>query len=736
MPASIPALPFEHPDAIPLGQSFSMQETDGWIYYFSNLEPIDFHAADDLHHRNWRIGFLVEQCGVKPVALAEAFCMSVRTVQRHVKRFREEGKAGVYRRARPRSRVVVDARMARRATSLLAEGKSGRSVAETLGISPSTFHENLRAGRIARPAFLSSPGGATGPAERDSRDREATMGRATHDVAGRMAAAAGLLDEAAPVFSEKAEMVENGGVLTALPCLVREGLPGEAARHLRLPKGYYGLVPVLLFLAFLFLARTRNPERLRYQPPGEWGRLLGLDRCPEVKTLRRKIKAISADGGAVDDWQRSLAAAWVRETDAATLAVDGHVKVYSGRKGNLPKKFVPRQKLCLKASSSCWINALGGAPLLCIHRQLDPGLVKSIETEVVPALGELGVLSPEAPDLTVAGCGEPALTLVFDREGWSPALFRRLARRGVAAITWRKGRKGEDWAASDFAECQVPISGPSRTSSAKVPLAEKKVVLLEGFEVREIRRRLPCGRQVAIVSTHPGLSKERIAGAMFSRWSQENFFKYMRDEFNLDALTFHGPGGCRPASDGGQPRRAGTRPAVAPRESPPRNPAKQDRRHPQRAPGPEKPEGSTKTPGAPGNLGSRARKPCRAPRRKARGNPENHRSQGSARRSAPQRPAKSRTHLRRPHPHHRLACRNRHDARHRRSTGQQTERTRNAPEPVHLARRHPARPQRRHPPRPHPGTGQRSLRKTHLTAPARTQQDTHNLSRNHPDTGL
>ena len=122
-----------------------------------------------------------------------------------------------------------------------------------------------------------------------------------------MAAAAGLLDEAAPVFSEKAEMVENGGVLTALPCLVREGLPGEAARHLRLPKGYYGLVPVLLFLAFLFLARTRNPERLRYQPPGEWGRLLGLDRCPEVKTLRRKIKAISADGGAVDDWQRSLA---------------------------------------------------------------------------------------------------------------------------------------------------------------------------------------------------------------------------------------------------------------------------------------------------------------------------------------------------------------------------------------------------------------------------------------------
>ena len=26
---------------------------------------------------------------------------------------------------------------------------------------------------------------------------------------------------------------------------------------------------------------------------------------------------------------------------------------------------------------------------------------------------------------------------------------------------------------------------------------------------------------------------------MSSRWSQENFFKYMRDEFNLDALPTH-----------------------------------------------------------------------------------------------------------------------------------------------------------------------------------------------------
>ena len=40
-----------------------------------------------------------------------------------------------------------------------------------------------------------------------------------------------------------------------------------------------------------------------------------------------------------------------------------------------------------------------------------------------------------APDLTKPEAGAPALTLVFDREGWSPDLFKRLARRGIACIT-------------------------------------------------------------------------------------------------------------------------------------------------------------------------------------------------------------------------------------------------------------------------------------------------------------
>ena len=71
--------------------------------------------------------------------------------------------------------------------------------------------------------------------------------------------------------------------------LLKEGLLNHAREFLSLPKGYYGLTTVLLFLA-----RVRNPEALRHQVPGEWGAIPGLDRCPEVKTLRRKIKAAGA----------------------------------------------------------------------------------------------------------------------------------------------------------------------------------------------------------------------------------------------------------------------------------------------------------------------------------------------------------------------------------------------------------------------------------------------------------
>ena len=178
--------------------------------------------------------------------------------------------------------------------------------------------------------------------------------------------------------------------------------------------------------------------------------------------------------------------------------------------------YVARQKLCLPASTSYWINALGGKPFLCLNKALDPTMTHALEKDILPALEKLGMLGPDAPDLTVPDAGEPALTLVFDREGWSPALFRRLARRGVAVITWIKSFKGEAWPEADFRTATVPIHGPGSTRSATVRLAEKRVILSKGPEVRQIRRLLENGRQVPLITTDPRMPMERAASALFS----------------------------------------------------------------------------------------------------------------------------------------------------------------------------------------------------------------------------
>ena len=554
------SLPFSLPDATPIGDRYAMQTRDGITYYFFNLEPFDCHPADDRRAMLLRAAKLQVVSGVRQADIMAAFNISRPTLARAVKRYREHGEDAFFEPRRRRGRTVVDAQMAAKAAALLASGMSGSACARHLGIPPTTFNENRRAGVIAVPAPAlaavadapqvatdhptsanTEPAAATDRATRDARDKQAPMGRAARDVEGRMLASAGLMTEAEPVFAAPAHAVAHGGVLAALPMLLRAGLLGAANRLFRLPDGFYGLTTILLFVAFMTLARVRNPDSLRYQAPGEWGAILGLDRCPETKTLRRKIRLLTSAEHTVRDWQSALARTWATEHDDdwATLAVDGHVKVYTGRNGRLPKHFVARQKLCLPASVSYWVNALGGTPLLCLHKALDPKLIKAIEQDVVPHLQHLGVVPEAAPDLTRPDAGVPALTLVFDREGWSPDLFKRLARRGIACITWHKNFKGEDWPQEDFRTLEVLIHGPAGTSATTVDLAEQPIVLRNGLTVRQIRRRLANGRQVPVITTHPQMPLVQVAGAMFSRWSQENFFKYLREQFNLDSLPTH-----------------------------------------------------------------------------------------------------------------------------------------------------------------------------------------------------
>jgi hypothetical protein len=120
--------------------------------------------------------------------------------------------------------------------------------------------------------------------DRDARDR-------TFD---RQLAYLGLLDDAAPPFREGAS-VPGVGVLFALPCLVESGL-FRISRKLygEIGPAFYGLRTTLLTLLLMALLRIKRPEHLKERDPAAFGRLLGLDRAPEVKTLRRRLTRLAA----------------------------------------------------------------------------------------------------------------------------------------------------------------------------------------------------------------------------------------------------------------------------------------------------------------------------------------------------------------------------------------------------------------------------------------------------------
>ena len=212
------------------------------------------------------------------------------------------------------------------------------------------------------------------------------MGRGATATMERLAASLGALEEAAPRFAPALD-IPKGGVLLALPSLLVSGLLRHSARYFRLPSGFYGLTTIFLLLAFMALARLKSVEALRYHPPGEWGKLLGLDRAPEVRTLRSKLKHLANQEQAFS-WSSTLCKEWMLEApdEAAVLYVDGHVRVYHGTAKTLPKHYVARERLCLSATADYWVNAMDGKPFFVVSQAVDPGLLQVLERDIVPRL--------------------------------------------------------------------------------------------------------------------------------------------------------------------------------------------------------------------------------------------------------------------------------------------------------------------------------------------------------------
>ena len=260
--------------------------------------------------------------------------------------------------------------------------------------------------------------------------------------------------------------------------------------------------------------------------------MLGLDRAPEVKTIRRKLGELAAAGQAADlimALARRHAAA--RPETLGFLHVDGHARAYYGTR-TVQKMHIARLKFPAPATEETWVTSQDGEPVFMVVAEPSESLA-----------GELKRLLPGLRK--VVGDGR-RVTVCFDRGGWSPALFADITEAGFDLLTWRKG-PAPDLPADAFTTITC---ADDRGREHAYDLADTIVTLTirdgprkgQAVSLRQVTRRVPARggtRQIHALTSRTDLAAGEVCWRLTSRWREENYFRYARTHFALDALDSH-----------------------------------------------------------------------------------------------------------------------------------------------------------------------------------------------------
>jgi transposase len=395
-------------------------EADQRVVVVAGL-PVHHYRGEDAVAAACAMVFLVESGFAQQTEVARAFARSVRSVRRYQRRYAQGGMAALARaEGWRRGRRRISGKRLRSLQMLKSQGLSNRVIAHRLGISEKAVRKLLGASQPADSTQLVLAGIATAAAAAAGEPSATRLPSATstdhgadcavpsaQDRAGecdpitvpgddgepvpmsldcdasdrtfdRQLAHLGLLDDAAPLFREGTS-VPGVGVLLALPCLVESGLL-RISRKLygEIGPAFYGLRTTLLTLLFMALLRIKRPEHLKERDPAAFGRVLGLDRAPEVKTLRRRLSRLAARHCA-EQLGAELARLRVDQRGhlMGFLYIDGHVRAYHGERTIVSRAYVARRHLAMPASTDYWINDCSGDPLLVITGEVNAALTRA-----------------------------------------------------------------------------------------------------------------------------------------------------------------------------------------------------------------------------------------------------------------------------------------------------------------------------------------------------------------------
>jgi len=533
---SQPVLPLLPSEARSIGPSAGLLEgPGGGVVFVFGMATFGYGAGDSAGRRLAAVQLVTTKIA-SATEVALAFGISQATLWRWAGAFSAEGVVALVReRPGPRGPSKLTAALRARIVALHTAGMTLRAIGAKCEVSTATVRVALgRVGSREAPTHKEGPdltptgdvgAGDVGAGEAEAGGPLVVLASPVARTDERVAARFGDLVEAPVVITEGAQL-PLAGLLLALPALEMTGLLGVAEQVFPpMRKGFYGLRATLLMGVFLALLREPRAEGATRIRPADLGRLLGLDRAPEVKTLRRKLSELASHGRGAQ-LQAGLGRHHVaaRPDAVGFLYLDGHVRVYTGTRA-LPKTHIARMRIAGPATEETWVGDADGDPVMVIT--------------AAPSQSLAAELARLLPDLRALIGPDRRCTLVFDRGGYSPAVFTEIIGAGFDVLTYFKG----SWARSAITEfTTVPFTAPDGTTQA-YDLAERPIDLpvpshgtTTALRLRLIVRRSPDGHQTPILTNRTDLTPAQVAYRMAARWRQENYFKYAREHFALDAL--------------------------------------------------------------------------------------------------------------------------------------------------------------------------------------------------------
>jgi transposase len=528
-----------------------------------------FNLSDKAEQRHvivclYRSGFATQR------QLSQAFHVTERSIHNWLKRYSVEGMKGLSDRSRPGAPEKITGGLRDRIFALRSTRMKVSEIGKQLNIglgsvcrvlyekpqemldifepmdqesseqSVRAIADGLGGGDCLRESSEILSGSCSGPGvdvglvsgrERLNKD---PLDRSTD----RVLAVLGLLEDAEPIFGEG--RVEQAGIFLAMATKAFSLYLLQAHEvYVTFGASFYGIRSVFSMLLLMALLRIKSAEALRDYNPGKLGYLLGLDRAPEVRTLRRKQHVLYTRGQSSLFMEKLTAARLHGSHEIARLYVDGHVKTYTG-KFRIGQTFSSTRNRVVKGSTDYWVNDAFCQPLLVVGMGYNEGM-----TSALP-----GIVKDAQRLCRAHGQGRPVI--IFDRGGYSATHFEELLSLDVDLLTYRRGEgtpvelacfreektviNGREYAFAPYErEVQLPVYEEVVRNGKRVRVKTERTVSLREILIRRDEQEI-----TSVLTSIRRKPATEVAGWLFARWGQENFLKYMINEYALDHLCSYG----------------------------------------------------------------------------------------------------------------------------------------------------------------------------------------------------